>query len=154
MSWLKSREIDMVYIPSDAEWYLADLIITIHVEDDPKNIIHINTVLVHAQSPEDAYEKALSLGAEQVSESYLNPQGKQVEFRFAGLKELSVIHDKLQHGAELFFVEKTNMTPLEVASMVQPKENLSVFSNPELSSRPDFSSGQITVAYKKAIGEL
>ena len=111
----------MAYIPVDAEWYLADLIVEIWVEDDPRMTVHINTVLIHASSPNDAYEKALALGKEQIGAPYLNPEGKRVESQFIGLKDLTVIHDKLQHGAELFFVERTDMQPEEVLAMAQSR---------------------------------
>ena len=53
----------MGYIPKDAKWYLADIIQQITVEDDPRSVVHTNVVLVRADSPEEAYEKALALGA-------------------------------------------------------------------------------------------
>ena len=140
----------MPYIPTDAQWYLADLVVEIAVEGDPRRVVHINTVLVNADSPSDAYEKALELGAAQVSDSYLNPAGKQVDSRFVGLKDLAVIHDKLEHGAELFFVEKADMQPVEILAIVQPKEKLSIFTDIEPSAGPDYSSGQIAQDYKRS----
>ncbi|MEO7885186.1 MAG: DUF4288 domain-containing protein [Polaromonas sp.] len=141
----------MAYIPSDTEWYLADLIIEIRVEKDPRCVVHINTVLVHANSPTDAYEKALTLGAEQASSTYLNPAGQRVNSRFIGLKDLAVIHEKLEHGAELFFVERTDFQPGDASSLAQTKEKLSVFLDAEPSVGVDYSSGQIAEDYKKII---
>jgi hypothetical protein len=152
VSSLQSGEITMAYIPTDAEWYLADLIFEIRIEDEPRIVVHVNTLLVHASSPEDAYKKALALGAEQVGEPYLNPNGKLVVSRFVGLKELSVIHDKLEHGAELFFVEHPDMQPQDMLAMVQNKTNLSVFAKIEPSAGPDYASGSIVDDYKKATG--
>jgi len=143
-------EIDMAYIPKNAEWYLADLIVEIRVEDDPRSVVHINTLLVHASSPIDAYEKALLLGEKQVGDPYLNPAGRRVESRFVGLKDLAVIHEKLEHGAELFFVERADMQPDEVLAMVQPRDKLSVFAEIEPPVGPDYSSGQIAADYKKS----
>ena len=54
----------MGYIPEDAKWYLADIVLQIAVDDDPRSVVHINLVLIRADSPEEAYEKALALGAE------------------------------------------------------------------------------------------
>jgi len=55
----------MAYIPKDAEWYLATLVVEIVVEGDPRNVIQINQVLIHANNPEEAYEKALSRGKDE-----------------------------------------------------------------------------------------
>ncbi len=52
----------MAYIPADAKWYLADIVEQIAVEDDPRHVVHTNTVLIRADSPEDAYAKAVELG--------------------------------------------------------------------------------------------
>ncbi len=142
----------MAYIPNDAEWYLADLIVEIRVEDDPRSVVHINTVLVKACSPDDAYDKALQLGEQQVGESYLNPAGKKVEMRFVGLKDLSVIYEKLEHGAELFFAETSGMSPEDVVAMTRRKEALSVFADIEPSTGPDYSSGKIADDFGKESG--
>ena len=52
----------MGYIPEDAKWYLADLVEEITVEGDPRNVVHTNMTLVRADSPEEAYQKAVQLG--------------------------------------------------------------------------------------------
>ena len=141
----------MAYIPNDAEWYLADLIVEIRVEKDPRCVVHINTILINANSPNDAYEKANMLGIEHASDPYLNSAGQRVSTRYVGLKDLAVIHDKLEHGAELFFVERTDLQAEDVSALVQPKDKLSVFSSAEPSVGPDYSSGQIAEDYKKAM---
>ena len=150
---LESREIEMAYIPSGAQWYLADLVIEIRVEEDPRSVVHINTVLVHANSPIEAFEKSLLLGAEQVGDPYLNPAGKRVDSRFVGLKDLAVIHDQLEHGAELFFVEMTDVKPDAIPTLVKTRDNLSVFFEISPTDGPDYSSGQIAADYKKASGQ-
>lgn len=44
------------------QWYVADIIIEIVVQRDPRNVVHINTVLVRAANDEEAYLKAIELG--------------------------------------------------------------------------------------------
>jgi hypothetical protein len=90
----------MGYIPKDTKWYLADIVQEITVEGDPRNVVHTNLVLIRADSPEEAYEKAMELGTAG-DQSWENADGKRVTFRFRGLRELNVIHDELEHGAEL-----------------------------------------------------
>src|SRR5437764_565551 len=53
-------------------WYLADLVVQFDVQDDPRGVVHVNTCLIEAESPEDAHDKALRLGKDAQSE-YENP---------------------------------------------------------------------------------
>ncbi|MGB3691330.1 MAG: DUF4288 domain-containing protein [Spirulinaceae cyanobacterium] len=48
----------MTYIPQDAKWYLAELIMECKIEGDSRNVIHVNITLVRADSPEEAFSKA------------------------------------------------------------------------------------------------
>jgi hypothetical protein len=52
----------MGFVPKNAEWYLAEIVEELTVADDPRNVVWRNLTLVHANSPEDAYEQALRLG--------------------------------------------------------------------------------------------
>lgn len=79
----------MAYIPYDAEWYLADIVQRFRVQGDPRIVIHINTVLIQASRPDDAYAKAMALG-EEGNMSYLNPAGRKVTSKFVGLGNLNV----------------------------------------------------------------
>jgi len=44
----------MGFVPKDTRWYLADIVLEIIIEDDPRNVVHVNTHLVEAESPEQA----------------------------------------------------------------------------------------------------
>ena len=116
----------MSYIPEDARWFIADMVEVINVEDDPRNIVHINTLLIEANTPELAYERAMELGNESNS-TYHNPDGKQVTIAFRGLSRLNVIYDELEHGAELFYDELIDLPETKIAALLTDKQNLSVF---------------------------
>jgi hypothetical protein len=116
----------MGYIPKSATWYLAEIIQQITVEGDPRNVVHTNLVLVRADSPDEAYQKALDLGAEG-DQSYENPDGKRVTFRFRGLRDLNVIHGELEHGAELIYGQEVGLDESEILQWVTPKEELGAF---------------------------
>jgi uncharacterized protein DUF4288 len=133
---------EMGYIPGHAKWYTAELVEEITVEGDPRNVVHKNLMLIRADSPEDAYQKAVALGKES-EVSYANPHGKLVRIRFRGLAELNVIYDELDHGAELLYEERTGVSKDEIESWIIPKEHLSVFRPRETSKSPDYSSGEI-----------
>jgi uncharacterized protein DUF4288 len=132
----------MGYILKAAKWYLADIVEQITVEGDPRNVIHTNRVLVRADSPEEAYQKALELGAagEQV---YENIDGKSVTIRFRGLRDLNVIHGELEHGTELLYSEDMELDESAIREWVTPKERLGVFRPITLSTGPDYRSRDI-----------
>jgi hypothetical protein len=116
----------MAYIPKDAKWYLAEVVLEHLVEDDPRNVIHVNTILVEASSPDDAYSKAITLGHSSEAD-YLNPEGKEVKIRFRGLRDLNVIHDELEHGAELIYEEKVGVPESKIKQWVKSKDQMDVF---------------------------
>ena len=133
----------MGFIPENAKWYLADIVQEITVEGDPRNVVHTNCVLIHADSPEEAYEKALVLGKESET-SYENIDRKSVTFRFRGLRDLNVIHDELKHGCELSYSEEIGMSEAEIEKWISSKEELGVFAPIRPSRGPDYGDGAIT----------
>lgn len=52
----------MGYIPADSEWYIAELVMEITVHGAVSNIVHRDSMLIHAHSPDEAYRKAFELG--------------------------------------------------------------------------------------------
>ena len=132
----------MGYIPEDAKWYLAEIIEQITVDGDLRNVVHTNLVLVRADSPEDAYEKAMELGRAG-EQSYENPDGKRVTFRFRGLRDLNVIHGGLEHGAELIYSEDVDVDESDICKWVTPKEDLGIFLQITQSPGPDYSSREV-----------
>jgi hypothetical protein len=142
----------MGFIPANAKWYLADIVEEIQVQDDSQNVIHINTVLVRADSPEEAHAKALELG-EQCNRAYENSAGNNVTISFRGLRDLYVIHDELEHGAELFYDERFGLTEEQIVALVCEKENLSVFQpwkGPDPAS-PDYVAKWVVDALLNAL---
>jgi len=141
----------MAYIPKDAKWYLAWLIQEIIVENEPRNVVHTNLMLVRADSPDEAYEKALELGKES-EVSYENPDGKSVVHVFRGIKDLNVIHDELGHGAELNYEEKVRVSNEEIERMLTPKERLTIFRPDETSANPNYMPKDIAEELERRIG--
>ena len=133
----------MGYIPKDAKWYLADIVLEITVEGDPRNVVHTNLVLIRADSPDDAYEKAIELGTAHEA-SWENIDGKHVTYRFRGLRDLNVIiSSKLEHGVELSYHENVGMDEAALQKWVTPKDELGVFSPIDPSTGPDYRSSDI-----------
>jgi hypothetical protein len=132
----------MSYIPSGAKWYVAELVEETTVEGDVRNVVHKNLVLVSADSPNNAYERACELGR-QSETAFDNPAGAKVAIRFRGIAYLNVVHDRLEHGAELLFSENIGMSEADVVKLVVPKDRLAVFRPTQSSDGPDYSSQEI-----------
>jgi hypothetical protein len=116
----------MAYIPNDARWYLADVVIEHIIDDDPRNVVHTNMHLIEASSPEQVYEKALALGRD-AELTYESTDGKQVRVKFRGMRDLNVIHDELEDGAELSYAESVGVLETELLARLRSKEELGVF---------------------------
>jgi hypothetical protein len=141
----------MGFVPKDAEWYLAEIVQELKVADDQRNVVWRNLTLVHGESPDDAYEQALHLGRSGDTE-YLNPAGKLVTIRFQGLSFLDVIHDPLEHGAELTFQSNVGVTPDDLERLLLPKERLQLFRPTAKPDGPDVASSEIIREVEERFG--
>jgi hypothetical protein len=117
----------MAFIPKGARWYLADVVLEHRIEGGPRNVVHVNTHLIEAESPEQAYEKAIALGRTEELE-YANTEGAMVRVIFRGLRGLNVIHEDLEDGAELSYTEAVAVPEEELQRWVRPQEELAVFA--------------------------
>lgn len=130
---------------SSPSWYLADIVEVITVEDDARNVVHINTVLISATSSNEAFDKALKIGRT-ANSRYQNPEGKAVQIEFRGLKELSLVEEPLEDGAEIAWTELVSVPEAEIAESVRPKEELSVFASRRVGlGKPNYLSSEIAL---------
>jgi len=132
----------MGFIPKNAKWYLADLVEEIRVEGERRNVVHTNCTLIRADSPEEAHTKAIALG-KRGNTRYKNVNGKMVTIRFRGLRELNVIHDELDHGAEISFNRDVAVSEKIIRSLIRPKRRLGVFAPIQPSKGPDYASAEV-----------
>jgi len=116
----------MGYIPADAKWWLADLAIEFTIDGEEGNRVHYNLTLMRADSAEQAYRKALEYGLRQEN-TYTNSDGRTVKVRFRGLRDLYVIYDQIEDGAELLYEEAIDLPEAQLLASIKPKERLSVF---------------------------
>ena len=133
---------DMAFVPDDARWYVAELVKRIEVEADPSTVVHVELRLIRADNPDQALAEATRLGTSEEVE-YANPAGRRVSIRFLGLRDLNVIHDPLEHGAELLYEEHRGLAPDVTAALVREREALSVFRPIEPSAGPDNTSAEV-----------
>jgi hypothetical protein len=140
----------MAHIPSNANWYVAELVEELTVEGEPRNVVHRNLTLIRGNSPEDAYAKAIALGEER-NLTYDNPDRKKVTVVFHGLGSLNVIHDELEHGAEILYTEDIGVSKDQIANWIPRKEQLAVFRTNDGHARPDYSSGEVMEKVKRLL---
>jgi hypothetical protein len=143
----------MGYIPKDAKWYIAELVMEFQIEGDARNVVHVNIVLIRADSPEEAFEKAEQLGRE-AEDTYKNPDNRTVIVTYRGMRALNVIHDELEHGAELMYEEKIAVCEDKLQAMLTPKSELAIFRpwQPKDSSVPDYSSKEVMEEVRRMSG--
>ncbi|MDY3555953.1 DUF4288 domain-containing protein [Gemmata sp. JC717] len=116
----------MGFIPGDARWYLADVVLEHRIDGDAENLVHVNTHLIEAGTPDVAYDKAVALGLQQERE-YENSDGGRVRVLFRGLRELNVIHEPLEDGAEIMYTENVGVPEGRLREWSRPREQLGVF---------------------------
>ena len=126
----------MAFIPTDARWYLADIILELRIVGDSRNLVQVNTHLVEAGSPEEAYDKAQTLGRSG-EEIYENTDGKAVKILFRGLRGLSVIHEPLEDSAEIMYSADIGVSEEQLEKWSTPRKRLGVFRPIESQSGPN-----------------
>lgn len=112
---------------SETKWYLSYEMVVFEL--DPPNEQHEfedweNHILIRADSPEEAYEKALKHGSGESEPVTID--GKKGRSRFIGLKNLVKIYDELEDGAEIDF-RKLVVTRESINHLVKPKESFHAF---------------------------
>ena len=120
---------------SEIKWYLSYEMVVFEL--DPPNEQHEfevweNHILIRADGPEEAYERALKHGRGENEPVTID--GKKGRSRFLGLKNLVKIYDELEDGAEIEF-RKLVMTRESINHSVNPKESFHAFQN-KASKRP------------------
>ena len=86
--------------PEAARWYVAELTEEVTLEGDAQDMVHKKTRVIFADSPEDAYDKALSMITEH-EVTYLNDDNKTVRTRFWGLRELTLSNEDMDRAGIL-----------------------------------------------------
>lgn len=114
------------YIPKDMEWFLADVIQQFTFANGDSPSVWINTHLIKAASPEEAFNKASVVG-ERYNDTYLNTDQVEVTSTFRGLRDLLLIYEPLEDGAEIHWTEHDDLSEEQIAAMVTPKEKLGAF---------------------------
>ncbi len=114
------------WIPNDIEWFLAEVVQQFTFGNGDPPSVWVNTLLIKASSLEEGYEKAMVEG-KRYDDDYLNSDGVEVKSRFRGLRDLLLIYETLEHGAEVLWQEFDDLTEEQIEGMITPKKELGAF---------------------------
>ena len=109
-------------------WYLShELLYAETGKEAPTECLTVweNLILIRANSPAEAYKKAMKHG--KMSEDKVRINGKPGKLRFLGLRDLVLIYDELEDGAELEWPE-TQFTRVKMRKLLRSKERLHAFN--------------------------
>lgn len=123
---------------SPVGWYVASLLHRFEWYDEDKEnfnrrcLAWENQILIKADSPEQAYTKAIKYGKlhEESGEMWeTGNEERKGKWRFEGLRSLLPIYDELEDGAEIVWKEYESRSVKKVKSWVKSKEELEVFDS-------------------------
>lgn len=108
------------YIPIGTEYYFAEIVESILINGMTSG--QIVTMLVKADSPSEAFNKTNKFTRK------INITKKSGAIReFIGIRDISPIHDTLEHGSEIAFDELHGLSQKEIDALKVEKEHLSIF---------------------------
>jgi hypothetical protein len=141
----------MAFVPRDAEWYIAEIVQRITVQGDRRTVVHVNVCLVRARDPDEAHAKAIALGKGGET-AYVNPRGRRVEIAFLGLRDLNVVHEPLEDGAEILFEEHVGLDRRAIRRLVRERDELAVFRPIRRSRGPDYGAADVMAEVERELG--
>jgi hypothetical protein len=110
------------------QWYLSHEIMYIEPEGSnemAERVVWENLILINASDPESAHKKALQHGAD--SEAEIRIDGQPARLKFKGLKDLVIVYDDLEDGAEIEWRECI-LSESELDRLLKKKEDFQAFS--------------------------
>jgi len=114
------------------KWYISHEILCAETDEQANGeplTVWENLILIQAASPEEAYEKANQHGRD--SENEIRVNGKKGHFTFCGLKDLMLVYNDLEDGAELEWYEM-ELTRAQAKELTKQKEQLHAFNPTDL----------------------
>lgn len=111
----------------DVKWYLSYEVLYFELADPSAQqdyLVWENLILIHANDPEEAYEKAVRHGL--ASEEEVRINGQEGYCRFKGLKKLIKIYEEIEDGAEIEWREY-ELSKVAIEALIPPKQELHAF---------------------------
>jgi len=117
-------------IKNNGDWFLADIVERAEaVGKDKTNpnrrcLTWVNTVLVQAESLEEAYDKAMKIGRKNYSTRYKAASGRTVSWKTLGISSLMPIYEDIEDGAEISFTNKGYISARSSEAMIKSKKKI------------------------------
>jgi len=110
-----------------SNWYVSHEILAIELDDEDTDDVLVweNLILINADDPSEAYEKAMQHGV--ASEDEIKVNGKKGRLSFKGLKDLVLIYEELEDGAEIEWHE-IRISKSELNGWVKTKPEMHAFN--------------------------
>lgn len=112
----------------ETKWYVAHEILSLEPDqplEDERLEVWENLILIRANGPEEAYLKAIAHGYANESEILIG--GNKGKVRFKGLRQLFLVYDELEDGAELEW-HGMELTQEQIDGILKRKEDLHAFN--------------------------
>ena len=117
-----------------SKWYLVYLIEfpiirdkkTLKLKKYKNYLFWENLILLKAINSENAYRKAIKYGYKEEYKS-INTDGDFIEWKFAGVRDLVEVGNKIYDTVELTFTEDLTKNYNLIRKLIPPKNNLSIF---------------------------
>ena len=112
-------------IVNRGDWYIAGLVERCEAgegEDNPRRRgrTWMNAVLIHAVSPEAAYDKGMKLGAKSVE----GLEGWKGQWKFLGIAELFALEGDIEDGVELLWSDFGKISAKRARDFIPEKTKL------------------------------
>ena len=117
-------------IKNNGDWYLAEVIERAEQKRMKNNSPNrrcttwINSILIKANSPGEAYDKALKIGRKDYETSYRTVAGNDIEWKVIGLANLISIFEDIEDGAEVSWRSIGNISAKRGNELVKSKKEL------------------------------
>ena len=117
-------------------WWIASYLERFEYDDEDRSNLNRrclaweNTILVKAQSREQAWQKAVAQGRLSEGNRGTNDAtGRMGTWRFEGLTSLLPVYEKLDDGAELLWEEHSGRSVRSIRALAKKKAELGVFDD-------------------------
>lgn len=113
---------------SPVGWYVVsyllrfvDLNDTDQDDDEARFLSWENTILVRAQSLDEAYDKGMQVAQGNTRPYKGGPDGVPVQWKLLGITDVLPIYEELADGAEIMWAERAPRKLKNLRQMVRPK---------------------------------
>ena len=115
---------------TETSWFLANVVERGEdpgrLHDNPKRrcFTWVNTLLIKASSPSEAYDKAMRIAKKRYPLQYVAIAGNTIRWTVLGLSDLNPIDEDLKDGSEISWNDMGYISAKRSSSMVRSKRQL------------------------------